>query len=130
MLAGDDVLSHFESSESKDSSNASDEDSSSAFDSPASEQDNSVPLSDTSPQATCAVSPDRIKRWTPKCDYQHKPRLNMHFPTIGDAFLYYTEYGGQCGFDVRKSTLKTNRKGKILAQYCSASMVETRIKIS
>ena len=121
MVAGDNVFPHIESSESGDSSSCSDEESSSVSQSPASDQDHQVPLSDTSPLDTCGVSPDGIKSWTPKCDEQHKPKLNMHFPTIEDAFLYYKEYGRQCGFDVRKSTLKTDRQGNIKAKYLQCS---------
>ncbi|WOG92215.1 hypothetical protein DCAR_0311478 [Daucus carota subsp. sativus] len=45
----------------------------------------------------------------------------MHFPTLEDAYLYYKEYGRQGGFDVRKSTKKTDRYGNILAKYMQCS---------
>lgn len=45
----------------------------------------------------------------------------MHFPTLEDAYLYYKEYGRQCGFDVRKSSKKSDRRGNLLAKYMQCS---------
>lgn len=64
---------------------------------------------------------DGNKIWTPECDIIHKPHTNQHFPTLEDAFLFYREYGRQCGFDVRKSTEKSDRRGNLLAKYIQCS---------
>ena len=122
IFVGDNnVIPHIESSESEDSSGAPDENPSSDSDSSDSEQNDQVPLADNSSEATLVLSPNRTKTWTPKCDDKLKPQLNMHFPTLEDAYLYYKEYGRQCGFDVRKSTKKTDRLGNILAKYMLCS---------
>nr|XP_017221431.1 PREDICTED: protein FAR1-RELATED SEQUENCE 5-like [Daucus carota subsp. sativus] len=72
-------------------------------------------------EATCFVSPNGSKFWTPNCDKVFKPHTNQHFPTLEDAFSFYREYGRHCGFDVRKSTERTNSRGKLLAKYFQCS---------
>ena len=59
-------------------------------------------------EVTGVLYPNGIKNQTLKCDDKHKSRLNMHFPTLENAYLHYKEYRRQCGFDVRKSTKRTD----------------------
>lgn len=112
------VHQHVESSDSEDLSSASNEESSDSSDS---EEEVQTPLPDKECEATCVVSPDGTRIWTPKCDDKDKPQLNKHFPTLQDAYLYYKQYGRMCGFDVRKSTKKSDSRGNIIAKYMQCS---------
>lgn len=70
--------------------------------------------------ASCYIKPDSRKFWTPRCGDKKNPILNQHFPTL-DAFIYYKEYGRMCGFDVRKSTKKSERHGYVKAKHIQCS---------
>ena len=66
-------------------------------------------------------SPNGTKFWTPNCDKAFGPHTNQHFQTLDDAFIFYREYGRQCGFDVRKSTERSDGRGNLLAKYFQCS---------
>ncbi|KAK1351608.1 hypothetical protein POM88_054180 [Heracleum sosnowskyi] len=81
------------------------------------EMDNSTNESNETDSSSCYVTPDGRKFWTPNCDVTEKPFLNQHFPTLEDAFIFYREYGRICGFDVRKSTQKSDGHGNVKAKH-------------
>lgn len=54
------------------------------------------------------------KYYIPKCEDMDKPYTGQCFPMLEDAYLFYFKYGRICGFDVRKSTKKTNRRRELM----------------
>ncbi|KAK1382518.1 hypothetical protein POM88_020253 [Heracleum sosnowskyi] len=66
---------------------------------------------------TCFVAANGSKYWTPNCDDKYKPQTNKYIPTLEEAFTFYVDYGRICGFDVRKSTKKSDARGNRLAKY-------------
>ncbi|KAK1363406.1 hypothetical protein POM88_038967 [Heracleum sosnowskyi] len=66
---------------------------------------------------TCFVAANGSKYWTPNCDDKYKPQTNTYIPTLEEAFTFYVDYGRICGFDVRKSTKKSDARGNLLAKY-------------
>ncbi|KAK1358881.1 hypothetical protein POM88_043355 [Heracleum sosnowskyi] len=68
-------------------------------------------------ESTCFVAANGSKYWTPNCDDKHKPHTNTYFLTLKEAFTFYVDYGRICGFDVRKSTKKSDARGNRLAKY-------------
>lgn len=66
---------------------------------------------------TSIVDANDVKNWIPKCDDKKKPHKNQHFSTLKDAYVFYRNYGSSCGFDVRYSTQKTDKKGNVCKIY-------------
>ncbi|KAK1383140.1 hypothetical protein POM88_020875 [Heracleum sosnowskyi] len=66
---------------------------------------------------TCFVAANGSKYWTPNCDEKYKPQTNTYILTLEEAFTFYVDYGCICGFDVRKSTKKSDARGNLLAKY-------------
>lgn len=81
------------------------------------EELNNVDSETLEAESTCFFTANGSKYWTPKCDDKNKPHTNQHFPTLEDAYVFYVDYGRICGFDVRKSTKKTNKCGELNAKY-------------
>ncbi|KAK1402689.1 hypothetical protein POM88_002294 [Heracleum sosnowskyi] len=73
--------------------------------------------SEHEPEFTCYVDAFGRKNYLPKCDDKQKPHTNQHFATLKDAYKFYWAHGRICGFDVRKSTEKSDRKGNFKAKY-------------
>ncbi|KAK1396433.1 hypothetical protein POM88_006296 [Heracleum sosnowskyi] len=63
------------------------------------------------------IGADGIKYFVPNCDDKEKPQTNQHFPALEDAYLFYLNYGRTCGFDVNKSTEKSDKHKNMLAKY-------------
>ncbi|KAK1393143.1 hypothetical protein POM88_012199 [Heracleum sosnowskyi] len=66
---------------------------------------------------TCFVAANGSKYWTPNCDDKYKPQTNAYIPTLEESFTFYVDYGRIYGFDVRKSTKKSDARGNLLAKY-------------
>ncbi|KAK1384055.1 hypothetical protein POM88_021790 [Heracleum sosnowskyi] len=65
----------------------------------------------------CFVAANGSKYWTPNCDDKYKPQTNTYIPTLEEAFTFDVDYGRIFGFDVRKSTKKSDARGNLLAKY-------------
>lgn len=132
MILAPDDGPHVESSDSDISTNNSLEESSDSDSvSTGTEQDDEVAGEEEQveyhnkdaviPDATCVVHPNGSKTWTPNCDEKYKPHTNKHFLTLEDAFIFYQEYGRQCGFDVRKSSQRSDKLGNVISKYIQCS---------
>ncbi|KAK1388656.1 hypothetical protein POM88_016834 [Heracleum sosnowskyi] len=55
--------------------------------------------------------------WIPPCNEEIKPYKKQVFPYLDTAFEHYEHYGRECGFNVRRSTEKTNNAGKTILKY-------------
>ena len=47
----------------------------------------------------------------PECPLASKPYVDQRFTDFEQGFKFYKEYGRLCGFDVRRSTEKSDRLG-------------------
>ncbi|XP_074327578.1 protein FAR1-RELATED SEQUENCE 5-like [Apium graveolens] len=72
---------------------------------------------DTNSDFTCFIDMNGTKNWIPKYEDKDKPHTNQCFPMLEDAYVFYRNYGRIYGFDVRKSTKKTDNKKQLLAKY-------------
>mgnify|MGYP003366236787 CR=1 FL=1 len=63
------------------------------------------------------------KDWIPEFSDSSKPFLDQRFSDLDQGFIFYKEYGRQSGFDVRRSTKKSDRFGNTITKYfvCSRS---------
>ena len=66
---------------------------------------------------------DLCKDWIPECPPGSKPLLNQWFNFIDEGFLYYKDYGRLFGFDIRRSTERSDKDGNTTIKYfvCSKS---------
>ena len=63
------------------------------------------------------------KDWIPDCPQGVKPLLDQIFKNIEEGFDFYKEYGRLSGFDVRRSSEKSDKYGRTIRKYfvCSRS---------
>ena len=64
-----------------------------------------------------------VKDWIPECLNSLKPKLGQRFSDLDQGYIFYKEYDRQSGFDVRRSTEKSDRFGNTITKYyvCSRS---------
>ncbi|KVI06843.1 FAR1 DNA binding domain-containing protein [Cynara cardunculus var. scolymus] len=62
-------------------------------------------------------SPYQSRTWTPNVGDMFKPIVGTKFGNLKDAFEGYKKYSKAAGFDVRKSTQRTDRKGIVLRKF-------------
>lgn len=55
--------------------------------------------------------------YTPECETEKIPFMNQSFDSINAAYVFYENYGRLCGFDVRRSSQKTNKQGIVTSKY-------------
>nr|XP_017221379.1 PREDICTED: protein FAR1-RELATED SEQUENCE 5-like [Daucus carota subsp. sativus] len=63
------------------------------------------------------------KDWIPECAEGLKPYIDQRFSDLDQAFIFYMEYGRSSGFDVRRSTERSDKDGNTIEKYfvCSRS---------
>ncbi|XP_063944199.1 protein FAR1-RELATED SEQUENCE 5-like [Daucus carota subsp. sativus] len=63
------------------------------------------------------------KDWIPECAEGLKPYIDQRFSDLDQAFIFYKEYGRSSGFDVRRSTERSDKDGNTIEKYfvCSRS---------
>ncbi|XP_031116728.1 protein FAR1-RELATED SEQUENCE 5-like [Ipomoea triloba] len=67
------------------------------------------------------ISPGNTKYWTPVCNPSIKPSVGQWFLNLDNAIEFYAKYAGKVGFDIRRSSEKKDRQGKILMKYVLCS---------
>nr|XP_017217257.1 PREDICTED: protein FAR1-RELATED SEQUENCE 5-like [Daucus carota subsp. sativus] len=63
------------------------------------------------------------KDWIPECSEGLKPYIDQRFSDLDQDFIFYKEYGRSSGFDVRRSTERSDKDGNTIEKYfvCSRS---------
>ncbi|XP_019164429.1 PREDICTED: protein FAR1-RELATED SEQUENCE 5-like [Ipomoea nil] len=60
---------------------------------------------------TLTISPGMTQYWTPHCEDEIRPAVDMIFKTLDAGIEFYTRYAAKVGFDTRSSSVVTARDG-------------------
>ncbi|XP_019172839.1 PREDICTED: protein FAR1-RELATED SEQUENCE 5-like [Ipomoea nil] len=69
------------------------------------------PSSSSSNGYTLTISPGMTQYWTPHCEDEIKPAVDMIFKTLDAGIEFYNNFAAKVGFDTRSSSLTTARDG-------------------
>ncbi|XP_019176733.1 PREDICTED: protein FAR1-RELATED SEQUENCE 5-like [Ipomoea nil] len=69
----------------------------------------SLSLSSSSNGHTLTISPGMTQYWTPHCEDEIKPAVDMIFKTLDAGIEFYKHYASKVGFDTRSSSVVTAR---------------------
>lgn len=67
------------------------------------------------------ISPGSTKYWCPVLDDGSKPVEGQLFETLGGGVDFYQKYATMVGFDIRHSTVKKDRDGRVVLKYLVCS---------
>nr|GMD50806.1 protein FAR1-RELATED SEQUENCE 5-like [Ipomoea batatas] len=69
------------------------------------------------------ISPNGTKQWLPTANPEETPYVGQQFKTAEEAILFYQAYARAVGFDVRHSTMRKTREGKVAIKYMYSEAV-------